>query len=241
MGFKVICLLSLFGRCKTFRGGYCHHYQYKIDQSSTVSTMVVQQLVSTKIPPDWVDHLDKLVVAKNLSRSALVKVAIGRYLGLSEVDPAIVTVDLRSELDDIRSRLDALERSTKPSTISSTNVSTPSSTDVSTKPIAPKSKTSTPKPTASTPPIAAAATTTSPKSPPPPNGKPLADGYQWLITNEAYELARTRGCEKPTKTAFSKFAQRHPDRLDVWGLRYLGRNLPGDQRTASFQDLRFEG
>ena len=154
MGFRVMGLLSLFRSCKAFRSLICHHFEIKYTHRLHGLPVVVQQLVSAKIPPNWVDHLDKLVVTKNLSRSALVKVAIGQYLGLSEVDPALVTVDLRSELGDIRARLEALERSTKPSTISSTNVSTPSSTNVSTPSIAPKPTASTPKPTASTPPIA---------------------------------------------------------------------------------------
>jgi predicted transcriptional regulator len=124
--------------------------------------MVMQQLVSTKIPADWVDRLDKLVASTKLSRSALVKVAIGQYLGLSEVDPAVMAVDLRSQLDDIRARLEALERST-PSTRSSTpstNTSTPStkvstpSTDVSTSSTKLSTDVSTPSTDVSTKPIA---------------------------------------------------------------------------------------
>ncbi|MCX5965856.1 MAG: hypothetical protein NT070_22835 [Cyanobacteria bacterium] len=30
---------------------------------------------------------------------------------------------------------------------------------------------------------------------------------------------------------------KNPDRLGTWGIRHLGNNKPGDQRTASFQDL----
>ena len=74
------------------------------------------------------------------------------------------------------------------------------------------------------------------KSPPPPDGKPLADGIQWLLTNEAWKLAQRRGCEQDY-ASFAKHAKAHPDRLDTWGLRFLGSNKPGDHRTASFQDL----
>ena len=74
------------------------------------------------------------------------------------------------------------------------------------------------------------------KSPPPPDGKPLADGIQWLLTNEAWKLAQRRGCRRDY-ASFAKHAKAHPDRLDTWGLRFLGSNKPGDHRTASFQDL----
>jgi hypothetical protein len=76
--------------------------------------------------------------------------------------------------------------------------------------------------------------------PPPPDGKPLADGREWLLTNEAWKLARKRGCPRDY-ASFSKHAKAHPDKLDVWGLRFLGSNKPGDHRTASFQDLLFDG
>ena len=66
--------------------------------------------------------------------------------------------------------------------------------------------------------------------------KPLADGIQWLLTNEAWKLAQRRGCMRDY-ASFAKHAKAHPDRLDTWGLRFLGSNKPGDHRMASFQDL----
>ena len=60
------------------------------------------------------------------------------------------------------------------------------------------------------------------KSPQPqPDGKPLADGIQWFLTNEAWKLSQRRGCRRGY-ALFSKHAKAHPDRLEVWGIRYLG-------------------
>ena len=78
-----------------------------------------------------------------------------------------------------------------------------------------------------------------PVPPPPPLTKPLADGGQWLLTNEAWKLAKKRGCRRGY-ASFAKHAKAHPDRIGVLGLRFLGSNKPGDHRMASFQDLLWE-
>lgn len=162
--------------------------------------MSTQQLVSTKIPPDWVDHLDKLAVTTQLTRSALVKVAIGQYLGLSEVDPAVVAVDLQSQLDDIRARLEALERST-PSTRSSTNTSTSStpSTDTST----PSTDVSTPSTDVSTKPIAVAKSSTPKTTPPTPT-----DGL--MTVSELHHALTSLGYSKK-KGTFGKILNKAID------------------------------
>jgi len=67
------------------------------------------KLVSTKISDDWVDRLEESTRLTGLTQSALVRKAIGQYLGLETVDH----VDpYRSELDDIKARLTTLEKST---------------------------------------------------------------------------------------------------------------------------------
>lgn len=200
------------------------------------------KLAASKIPIELMERLNRLTELTGLTQSAAIRQAIEQYLdnaeltglaGLTAIEgnltpSQLVTTDnsVNSRLTDIEARLAALEsRSPKPTAQPIEPTSPP-------EPIAVVTKLPNPNPT---PPNTKFNTTL-----PPPNGKPNADGGQWLTTQEAFELARSRGCKHDKKTSFSKFAQRHPDRLDVWGIRYLGSNKPGDQRTASFQDLRFD-
>ena len=199
------------------------------------------KLAASKIPIELMERLNRLTELTGLTQSAAIRQAIEFYLdnaeltGLSKLtaiegnlthsQPVTTDNSVNSRLTDIEARLAALESRSLMTTV---------------KPIA--IVTNSPNTTSQTPPIATVTKKApAPTSPPPPNGKPLADGGQWLSTSEAFEMARKRGCKHDKKTTFSKFAKAHPDRLDVWGLRYLGANNPGDQRTASFQDLRFEG
>ena len=172
------------------------------------------EFVGTKVPSEWIPKLKRLTEETGKTQSAIVRDAIAAALGVNPVNPVN---PLREELDGLKARVQALEELTQLSMVNQKQ-----ETEVNrVKPIAAVAE---PKPV-----------------PPPPNGKPLADGGQWLSTSEAYERARKRGCKHDKKTSFSKFAKAHPDRLDVLGLRYLGANKPGDQRTASYEDLRFEG
>ena len=181
------------------------------------------KLAASKIPIGLFEKLTQVTELTGLTQSAVVRNAIEYYLNNaeitkitaltpSEVKPSEL-VEMVNKVDKVNDRLSAIEA--RVSAIESRSVST-------VKPIA-----------------AAIVAEPKPVPPPPPNGKPLADGGQWLSTSEAFEMARKRGCKHDKKTSFSKFAKAHPDRLDVWGLRYLGANKPGDQRTASFQDLRY--
>ena len=185
--------------------------------------MAILKLASTKITPELLERLNRYTESTGLTQSAAIRQAIELFLDsvestksteLTNGEGSFRPSQLVARVDAVDDRLTDFEA--RLTAIESRSVMT------TVKPIAVVGE-------------------SKPVPPPPPNGKPLADGYQWLITNEAYERARKRGCEHPTKTAFSKFAKAHPDRLDVLGLRYLGANKPGDQRTASYEDLRFEG
>ena len=71
------------------------------------------KLVSTKISADWVDRLEEYTKLTGLTQSALVRKAIGQYLGLETVDPVDPVDPLRSEIEAIKARLSTLERLTR--------------------------------------------------------------------------------------------------------------------------------
>ena len=97
------------------------------------------KLVSTKIPQEWVDRLERYTKSIESTQSAVIRDAIGQYLDKvdpvdSLVDPIDKTVDpLRSEIEDIKARLTALEGSTRLTTAYPVSVVKPSVRPTKTK------------------------------------------------------------------------------------------------------------
>ena len=178
------------------------------------------QLASTKIPAELMERLKKFTESSGVNQSATIRRAIEQFLDskgstpsteLTHSEGRFKPFELVAQVDAVDTRLTELE-----ARLLEVEGRLPSSSPplavVSSEPQAKKSP------------------------PPPPDGKPLADGIQWLLTNEAWKLAQRRGCMRDY-ASFAKHAKAHPDRLDTWGLRFLGSNKPGDHRMASFQDL----
>ena len=182
--------------------------------------MAILQLASSKIPAELMERLKKFTELSGVNQSAAIRRAIEQFLdfaestGLSTLtsdEGSLKGSELVARFDAVDSRLTDFEmRLLALEGRSAVSSPEPIAVVLETKPV-----------------------------PPPPLTKPLSDGGQWLITKEAWGLAQKRGCRRDY-AAFSKFAKAHPDRLETWGIRHLGSNKSGDQRTASFQDLRFE-
>ena len=182
--------------------------------------MAILQLVATKISPELMERLKRFTELSGGNQSAVIRQAIEQFLdnaestGLTQLpsgEGSLKVSELAARVDSVDARLTEIE--TRLQAVEGRSSSSPP------EPIAVVS----PEPQAK-------------ESPPPPDGKPLADGIQWLLTNEAWKLAQKRGCRRGY-ASFAKHAKAHPDRLDIWGLRFLGSNKPGDHRMASFQDL----
>ena len=183
--------------------------------------MAILQLASSKISPELMARLKQFTELAGSNQSAVVRRAIEQFLdnaestGLSTLtsgEGSFKGSELAARVDSVDARLLEVE-----ARLAAVEGRSPSSSPP--EPIAVGSS----EPQAK-------------KTPQPPDGKPIADGIQWLLTNEAWKLAQRRGCRRDY-ASFSKHAKAHPDRLDTWGLRFLGSNKPGDQRRASFQDL----
>jgi predicted DNA-binding protein len=184
------------------------------------------ELASSKIPTELMDRLKRFTESTGVNQSAAIRKAIEQFLDIAEStgltrltnsEDNFQSTELGARVDAVDDRLTGIEKRLEALEEGRSSASPPE-------------------------PIAAIVTTTEPKakkSPPPPDSKPLADGGQWLTTTEAWKLAQKRGCDR-NYSSFSKHAKAHPDKLDVWGLRFLGSNKPGDQRTASFQDLLWD-
>ena len=180
--------------------------------------MAILQLASSKISPELMERLKRFTDVSGGNQSAVIRQAIEQFLdnaestGLTQLthsEGSFKPSELMARVDAVDCRLTEIE----------TRLLEVEGRSVKTEPIAVS-----PEPQAKETP------------PPPPDGKPLADGIQWLLTNEAWKLAKKRGCRRDY-ASFAKNAKAHPDRLDTWGLRFLGSNKPGDHRRASFQDL----
>ena len=97
------------------------------------------KLVSTKIPQEWVDRLERYTKSIESTQSAVIRDAIGQYLDKvdpvdSLVDPIDKKVDpLRSEIEDIKARLTALEGSTRLTTAYPVSVVSPSTRPTKTR------------------------------------------------------------------------------------------------------------
>ena len=176
------------------------------------------QLASSKIPAELMERLKQFTQSSGSNQSAVIRQAIEQFLDFAESTglSTLTSVEGSFEGSELVARVDAVDGRL---------------TDFEARLMALEGR------SAPSPPIAVVLETK--PVPPPPLTKPLADGGQWLITKEAWGLAQKRGCRRDY-AAFSKFAKAHPDRLKPWGIRHLGSNKSGDQRTASFQDLRFE-
>ena len=68
------------------------------------------EFVGTKIPPEWVERLEELSKETGKTRGVILRAAIGQYLGLDSENPDNKKVDpLRSEIEDLKARMTALE------------------------------------------------------------------------------------------------------------------------------------
>ncbi len=181
------------------------------------------ELASSKIPTELMDRLKRFTESTGVNQSAAIRKAIEQFLDIAEStgltqltssEDNFQSTELGVRVDAVDDRLTGIEKRLEALEGRSPSPPEPIAAVVTTEP---KAK----------------------KSPPPPDSKPLADGGQWLTTTEAWQLAKKRGCNRDY-ASFSKHAKAHPDRLDIWGIRFLGSNKPGDQRTASFQDLLWD-
>ena len=181
--------------------------------------MAILQLVATKISPELMERLKRFTELSGGNQSAVIRQAIEQFLDNAE-STGLTTLpsgegspkvsELVARADSVDARLTEIE--TRLEAVEGRSPSSPPE------------------------PIAVSPEPQAKETPPPPDGKPLADGNQWLLTNEAWKLAQKRGCRRGY-ASFAKHAKAHPYRLGVWGLRFLGSNKPGDHRMASFQDL----
>ena len=183
--------------------------------------MAILQLVATKISPELMERLKRFTELSGGNQSAVIRQAIEQFLdnaestGLTQLpsgEGSLKVSELAARVDSVDARLTEIE--TRLQSVEGRSPSSPP------EPIAVVS----PEPQAKESP------------PPPPDGKPVADGIQWLLTSQAWKLAQSRGLRR-RYAAFCQSAKAHPDRLDTWGLRFLGSSKPGDHRRASFQDL----
>ena len=71
------------------------------------------EFVGTKIPPEWIKRLEELSEETKKTRGVILREAIGQYLGLDSDNPDNKRIDpLRSEIEDLKARVTALERKT---------------------------------------------------------------------------------------------------------------------------------
>ena len=67
------------------------------------------KLVATKISPDWFERLETLIAETGLTQSAILRDAIGQYLGIDKVNLVSPVNELRSEIEDLKARMTAIE------------------------------------------------------------------------------------------------------------------------------------
>ena len=182
--------------------------------------MAILQLASSKISPELMARLKQFTESSGENQSAVIRQAIEKFLDsadstgqtqLTHSEGSFKPFELAARADSVDARLTEIETRLEAVEVS-------------------RSPSSSPEPLVSPEPQA--------KEPPPPDGKPIADGIQWLLTNQAWKLAQSRGYRR-RYAAFSQSAKAHPDRLDTLGLRFLGSSKPGDAKNASFEDLRW--
>ena len=70
------------------------------------------KLVATKISPDWFERLEALTEETGLTQSAILREAIGQYLGIEKVNLVSPVNELRSEIEDLKARVTVLEGKT---------------------------------------------------------------------------------------------------------------------------------
>ena len=182
--------------------------------------MAILQLASSKIPAELMARLKKFTELSGVNQSAAIRQAIEQFLDNAESTGLSTLTSGEGSLNgsELVARADAVD--VRLLEIESRLMELERSTSAAPEPIV-------------------AVVEPKPVPPPPPLTKPLADGGQWLLTNEAWKLAKKRGCRRGY-ASFAKHAKAHPDRIVAWGLRFLGSNKPGDHRRASFQDLLWE-
>ena len=71
------------------------------------------KFVGTRIPPEWVEHLEEITKKTGITQGEALRKAIGQYLGLDADNPDNKKTDpLRSEIDALTARVTALEGKT---------------------------------------------------------------------------------------------------------------------------------
>ena len=75
------------------------------------------EFVGTKIPSEWIQKLKQLTEETGKTQSAIVRDAIAAAIGVNQL---IEVNPLRSELDDLKARVTALEEITRLSTVNQT-------------------------------------------------------------------------------------------------------------------------
>ena len=180
--------------------------------------MAILQLVATKISPELMARLKRFTELSGGNQSAVIRQAIEQFLDNAESTGLSTLTQREFNPSELAARADSVDARL---------------TEIETRLEVVEGRSQSPPPPE---PIAVSPEPQAKETPPPPDGKPLANGNQWLLTNEAWKLAQKRGCRRGY-ASFAKHAKAHPDRLEVWGLRFLGSNKPGDHRRASFQDL----
>ena len=180
--------------------------------------MAILQLASSKISPELMDRLKRSTELSGVNQSATIRQAIEQFLDNAESTGFTSLTHREFKPSELAARVDAVDaRLTE--------------IDARLQAVEGRSPSLSPEPIAVVSPNPQAKNT-----PQPPDGKPLADGIQWLLTGQAWSLARSRGYLR-RYAAFCQSAKKHPERLGVYGLQFLGSSKPGDAKNASFEDL----
>ena len=178
------------------------------------------QLASTKIPAELLERLKQFTELSGVNQSAAIRQAIEQFLDNAESTGLSTLTQREFKPSELAARVDSVDARL---------------TEIETRLEAVEGRSA---PVVTTEPIDVVSPEPQAKESPPPDGKPLADGEQWLLTGQAWKLARSRGYLR-RYAAFCQSAKAHPDRLDTLGLRFLGSSKPGDAKNASFEDLRW--
>ncbi|MBC7514914.1 MAG: ribbon-helix-helix protein, CopG family, partial [Alkalinema sp. FL-bin-369] len=153
--------------------------------------MAILQLASSKIPAELMERLKQFTQSSGSNQSAVIRQAIEQFLDNAESTGLAQLTHSEFKPSELAARVDSVDARL---------------TDFEMRLMALEGR----SPSSSPEPIAVVLETK--PVPPPPLTKPLADGGQWLITKEAWQLSQRRGCRRDY-AAFSKFAKAHPDRL----------------------------
>ena len=188
-----------------------------------------QELVSAKIPSEWLEVLTEKARSTGSTKSDVIKTAIAAYLGIEARGVRVDPVDPVDPVDrtDLERRVSTVENGL--GTVLQELTRLTALIEQAPKPVDPVDPVDRPKPEAT------------------PRQKPLpttegqnkrADGKRWLTTKQAWEVAQSRESDR-SFNAFRSWSKREPEEcLRLFGLRYLAHGKKSNV-LASFEDVQF--